>query len=137
MVHIIVNVDWCNKNFAASLGDNVPGSIVVTDKTYEGLKKAVKEALEFHIEGMLADGDNIPEWLEKGEYTFDYVLTTTALLRSVEKLTTIAAISRVTGINEQQLSHYANGVKKPRLLQRKKIEEGLKEIGNEILAVVY
>lgn len=136
MVHIIVNVDWCNKNFAASLGDNVPGSIVVTDKTYEGLKKAVKEALEFHIEGMLADGDNIPEWLEKGEYTFDYVLTTTALLRSVEKLTTIAAISRVTGINEQQLSHYANGVKKPRLLQRKKIEEGIKEIGNEILAVI-
>ena len=54
MQKIKVEVEWCNKNFAATLGSNVPGSVLVTAKTYSKLQKEVKEALEFHIEGMVS-----------------------------------------------------------------------------------
>ena len=59
---IKVNVEWAEKNFCASVDEQVPGAVVVTDKTLEGLKQAVREAVEFHVEGMLADGDEVPAW---------------------------------------------------------------------------
>jgi len=60
METIIVNVSWIGKNFNASLSDNVPGAVVITDKTFDGLKKAVASTLKFHIEGMIEDGDEVP-----------------------------------------------------------------------------
>ena len=39
MEKIRVNVQWCDKNFGASLGDNVPGAVVLTAKTYQELLK--------------------------------------------------------------------------------------------------
>lgn len=136
MVTIKVYIEWCNKNYGATVDEQVPGAVVVTDKTFEGIKKAVAETVAFHVEGMQADGDVVPEWLAKGDYQFEWVLEVSALLRSCEKYTSIAAISRATGINEQQLSHYANGLKKPRLQQRERIVEGLHKIGREFLSVV-
>ena len=47
----------------------------------------------------------------------------------------IAAISKVSGINQHQLSHYANGIKNPRTAQRRRIVEGLHRIGRELIAV--
>ena len=39
MEKITVNVSWCNKNFAASLGDNVPGAVVFTADSFEELQR--------------------------------------------------------------------------------------------------
>ena len=54
MEKIKVNVQWCDKNFGASLGDNVPGAVVLTAKTYEELLREVPETLRFHVVGMVA-----------------------------------------------------------------------------------
>ena len=136
METIQVKVDWCNKNFGASVGDNVPGSVVVTDKTLDGLKNAVAEAVAFHVEGLQVDGDEVPAWLACGNYRFEWQLSPAALLRSAERYTSIAAIARATGINEQLLSHYANGLKIPREAQRKRIVDGIHRMGKELLSVV-
>lgn len=48
---------------------------------------------------------------------------------------TKAALSRVTGINERQLWHYAAGVRKPRRAQAKRIEEGIHRLGKELLTI--
>ena len=136
MKTIRVKVDWCDKNFGASVGDNVPGAIAVTGKTLDELKKAVAEAVCFHVEGMQADGDTVPGWLADGDYRFEWQLTPAAMLRSVEPYTSIAAIARATGINEQLLSHYANGVKVPREEQRKRIVEGIHRMGQELMSVM-
>ena len=131
-----MNVEWCEKNFAATLGKNVPGVVLVTAKSYSKLQKEVKEALDFHVKGMLADGDEVPEWLEKGEYQFKWcMLDAASLLQSLDGMTTIAAIARATGINERLLSHYANGVKRPSSKQRQKIIDGIHQIGQALLAV--
>ena len=72
METIVVNVSWCEHNFGASLGENVPGAVVVTAKTYDELVKEVQETLKFHVEGMMADGDDVPQWLQDGDYVFEF-----------------------------------------------------------------
>lgn len=136
MEKIRVDIAWCDKNFGASLSDNVPGAVVVTAKTFAELQKEVKDALAFHIEGMEADGDEIPQWLAEGDYEFEYHFTdTAALLRAYEPFISLAAISRSSGINQHLLSHYANGIKKPRPQQRERIVQGIHNIGRELLTV--
>ena len=49
-----------------------------------------------------------------GDYEFEYHLDAAALLQMCSPYASIAAISRVSGINQHQLSHYANGIKRPR-----------------------
>ena len=132
MQTITVNIDWENNYGAYS--EEVSGC-VATNKTLEGVKQAYTEALEFHLEGLRADGDEIPAAMQ-GKYRLDYVLNVRALLHYFERVLTRSALSRVTGINERQLGHYITGHRKPRPEQRKKIVEGLHRIGNEINSVV-
>lgn len=137
MEKIRVNVQWCDKNFGASLGDNVPGAVVLTAKSYEELQREVPETLRFHIAGMVEDGDNVPQWLIEGDYKLEYhLLDVATVLRAYEPYVSLAALSRVTGINQHQLSHYANGLKKPRPQQRQRIVDGIHRIGKELLTVV-
>jgi hypothetical protein len=93
------------------------------------------EVLEFHLEGLDADGDEIPAVMQ-GKYRLDFVLNVMALLHYFEGVLTRSALSRLTGINERQWGHYITGHRKPRPEQRKKIVEGLRRIGKEINSVV-
>jgi len=134
---IKVFVEWADKNFSASLGDNVPGAVVIAAKDIRELKKEVADTLRFHVEGMLADGDEVPQWLADGDYELEYdYISAAALIHACEPYTTIAALSRVTGINQRLLSHYANGLRHPRTEQRQRIVVGMHLIGQELLSVV-
>ena len=64
MEKIIVDVAWCDRNYGGSLGSNVPGAVVLTAPTFEVLQKEAKESLEFHIEGLMENGEDVPEWLK-------------------------------------------------------------------------
>lgn len=130
-----VDVSWTGKNFSGVWSDENVGTVVVTAKTLSKLQNDFAESLKWHIEGCIADGDTLPDYLEKGDYELDYNLDTAALLRDAETYTTMAAISRACGINQKQLSHYANGNKHPRDAQRAKIVNGLHFIGSKILAL--
>ena len=111
MEKIKVKVDWCDKNFGAVTEDDVLcGMVVATSKSYESLMIELSEAVREHVEGLLQDGETLPEWLVNGDYEFDVELGVAALLRKCEQFTSLAAISRVSGINQQQLSHYASGL---------------------------
>ena len=72
MEKIIVDVAWCDRNYGGSLGSNVPGAVVLTAPTLEALQKEAKENLEFHIEGLVENGEDVPEWLKNGDYEFEY-----------------------------------------------------------------
>ena len=134
---ITVNVSWCGKNFSASLGDNVPGAVVFTANTFRELRKEARESLDFHFEGMQEDGEEVPSWWLSGDYEFVYQYTDVAsLLQAYSDLVPLVSISRASGINQRLLSHYANGVKRPRPQQRQRIVEGIHKIGRELLTVV-
>lgn len=134
MEKITVEVYWCDRNFAGVYEYPEFGSVVVTDKTLEGFKKGFREALAWQIETSIEDGDFVPEFL-KGQYEIDFKLSTSALLRTAEQYTTMAALSKITGINQKLLSSYASDLKQPREPQRRKISDGVHEIGRRMLAL--
>ena len=72
MEKVIVDVAWCDRNYGGSLGSNVPGAVVLTAPTLEALQKEAKESLEFHVEGLVENGEDVPEWLKNGDYEFVY-----------------------------------------------------------------
>jgi predicted RNase H-like HicB family nuclease len=54
-----VLIEQGETSFGAYVPD-LPGCIT-TAKTLKGVKKLIKEAIEFHLEGMLLGGESIPE----------------------------------------------------------------------------
>ena len=130
MEKIKVIVDWLDNYGAVS--EQILGC-VATSKTYEGIKKEYTSAVEFHLEGL--DSDEVPECL-KGEYEFEFELTTRALLYQLDGTLSRAAISRATGINEKQLQHYMSGYRKARPDKREKIISAVHNIGKELIAIV-
>lgn len=138
MEKIKVTVDWCGKNYASYITDpRVNGLVVSTGKTFEELQKETEEGLQVHIEGCIADGDAIPESIKNGDYELVYEKRVSAILHEAQQYTTLAALSRTTGIRHAQLSHYANAVSRPRPKQRKRIIEGLHTIGKELQEVSF
>lgn len=136
MANIInVEISWAEKNYCCGWGYKGIGAVLCTNKTLSGVKQDFEESLRFHVEAMIEDGEQVPGWLASGDYEIIYTLSASALLRNAESFTTMAAISRVTGINQKLLSHYANALKIPRSAQRQKIVEGLHQIGRQFLAV--
>ena len=132
-----VTVDYTDKNFCGGIFDvTIGGVVLATGKTFELFKKEFEEGLRFHIQGTLERGESLPEDIAKGDYEIIYELAVPALLRDAERFTTLSAISKVSGINQKQLSHYVNGEKKARPDKREKIINGLHEIGRQALSFI-
>ncbi len=132
---IKVLVGWSGENYNGGVGDPELGAIMVAASTMDKFEKELEESFEFHIEGLRESGDHIPDYILSGNYHIIYDLEATALLKEAEKFTTLAAISRATGINQKQLSHYATGLKQPRPSSRARIIKGLHDIGRMALAL--
>ena len=128
MQKIKVLVGWEEKNYSAVA--EVNGVVVVT------LKEKFAQALTFHIEESIKDGDELPQALKEGDYTLEYELQISALLHIYDGILTRAALAKVTGINQRQLGHYAQGIRTPRPQQREKIIQGFHKLGREFLSVV-
>lgn len=130
MKKVIVTVEMTDSNYAAYLNE-LPGC-VSTGKTFEELKKNITEAVEFHIEGMREDGEEIPFGKK---YELTYRFDPESLLQHYNGIFTHAALERLTGINQRQLQRYSSGVSCPRPEQSRKIKQALHRLGNELLAV--
>ena len=83
---------------------------------------------------MREDGEFVPEEFE-GEWKLEWNLSVRALLHYTEKLVPKAVLSKVTGINQQQLTHYASGYRVPRPAMRARIIEGIHQIANQLSAI--
>ncbi|TAM99366.1 MAG: XRE family transcriptional regulator [Chitinophagaceae bacterium] len=90
----------------------------------------VKESLLESIEIQKELGN-----LKVNQFEIVYKFDMESLLHYYKGIFSQAAFERMTGINQHQISHYANGTKKPRPAQAKKIETALHQLGEELLAV--
>jgi len=134
MTTIDINIDWVEKNFGAAIADERI-ACVATGKTLDEVESNIVDALQFHLEGMIRNGDPVPpEYL--GDWTPDFHLTTRAQLRYADAYITRKALARETGINEQQLCHYANGRKTPRPDTRRRILEGIRTISKRLSLIL-
>jgi predicted RNase H-like HicB family nuclease len=132
MEKIIVTVELSDKNYSAFL-ESLPGCVSIGD-TFDELKENIKEAVEFHLEGMLEDGEEIPE-VFKGEYELVFRFDAESLLQHYRGIFTNSALERLTGINQRQLQRYATGISKPLSAQSEKIERALHRLGRELISV--
>jgi len=132
MEKVIVDIYYTGNNYCAHAP--ILLGCVSTASTLSEMKKNIKKAIEFHVESSLKDGDTIPE-VFKRKYELEFKLSIEALLNAYSDIFTKAALSRITGINQRQLWHYASGMRKPRPAQCKRIEDGLHRLGTELLTI--
>lgn len=134
---IRVEVSWCKNKFVASFGDAGPKDISFTADTFVELQICVEDGFDSHIKREDADGAKKPFELVDYEYEFDYRFhDAVSLLNAYSPYISLAAISRVSGINQNLLSQYANGLKKARPKQIKRIMEAIHIIGRQLMSAV-
>ena len=132
MKKVIVDVHYSGGNYSAHI-PILPGVVVTGDSITE-IEGQMKEALPFHLDGQRGTGGDIPE-VFNGNYELVFQFPADVLLDYYSGIFTKAALSRLTGINERQLWHYAAGKSRPRPAQNKRIEEGLHRLGRELLSL--
>ena len=118
--------------------DYFGGFAINCDGVY-GSGKNVSDCKENVLEGLrlLKESRPMEQWPEllKGEYEIEFRYDVQSVLSYYANVFTKPALERLTGINQKQLHHYANGLRKPREPQRKKIENALHKLGAELLSV--
>ena len=130
MEKIIITVGASSDHFGA-YSENCDGIYGAGD-TPEAAKENALEGLRLLIK--YNKPEDLPDIL-KGEYTIVYKYDTQSFLKHYNSIFTNVALERLTGINQKLLHHYSSGLKKPRLVQRKKIETALHRLGEELMAV--
>ena len=133
MEKVIVNVAKTPTGYSASI-DILPGWVLGTAGSFDKFKKELQESVDIFVEWAKEDCEAYPTVFD-GEYAFEYKFNIESLLYCYNGILSRSALSRLTGINEKQLRHYACGRSHPRQAQKVKIIEGLHRLGNELLAV--
>lgn len=132
---IRVEVSWSDNRFSATFVDIVPETLEFNAEIFAELQIKVKDGLDAHLKEIAAVGHNVPRWLVNKEYEFEYkFLDVTSILKAYRPYISLAVISRVSGINQNLLSQYANGLKETRPKQMKRIIEAIRKIGKELMA---
>jgi len=133
MGKIIVNVVKTPEGYCASI-DILPGWVLGTSGSFEEFKTELQESVDIFVEWAKEDGDEYPNVFD-GEYNFEYKFNVETLLCCYDGIFSRSALSRLTGINQKQLGHYARGRSRPRQAQKTKIISALHRLGNDLIAV--
>lgn len=127
MKKVIVVVEHSEKNLSAYI-EGAP--IITVGNSLDDIERNVNEAIELYLE----DNENPCEVLS-GEYELEFKIDAATFINYYSNIFTKAALSRITGINERQLWHYAAGVHKPRRTQMEKIQKGIRHLSKELSSI--
>ena len=133
MEKVVVNVAKTPEGYCASI-DILPGWVLGTNGSFDGFKRELQESIDVYVKWAKEDGDEYPNVFD-GEYDFEYKFNVESLLCCYDGILSRSALSRLTGINQKQLGHYARGRSRPRQMQKTKIVEALHQLGNDLIAV--
>lgn len=125
-------IERAEHNYSAYV-EEVDGVGGVGD-TLDEVKKSLEEGLIVLKDDCLEFGYQVPEALVD-DYKLVFRMDTKSFLQMYCKIFTKSALERLTGINQKQLWHYANGVTKPRPAQVQKIEKALHKLGEELISL--
>ena len=115
----------------SSYAENVEG-IYGGGNTVEEAKQSIEDSIRLLKKHNRKE--NIPDIL-KEDYEVVYKFDVQSFLDYYKGIFTPAALERIAGINQKQIQHYSTGLRKPRLAQRRKIEQALHKLGQELIAV--
>ncbi len=132
MRKITVVIERAENNFSAYVRE-VDG-ISATGQSMDEIKTSVIEAIDEYITACNELGLEVPQELQD-EYEITFDLDIQSLLMIYEGIFTKSGLEKLTGINQKQLWHYANGISKPRQAQKQKIESALHRLGSELISL--
>jgi len=123
---------------------------VIIERGVDGLYSAYIESNDLPF-GILGEGATVKETIEDfyggyedmrdyymdtgkefPEVEFEFKYDMPSFLQYYAYAFTLSGLERITGVNQRQLSHYINGVKKPSEKTVRKIEGRIHSFGQEI-----
>lgn len=131
MKKLTVIIESAPNNYSAYLKD-VDGVVAIGYSIPEMMEK-IQEAILVFKECCEEDGFEVPEPL-RGDYQLEYHIDVKTFLEVYSQYFTKAGLERLTGVNQKQLWHYANGQVKPRKKQRERIESAIHRLGRDLIA---
>ena len=131
MKTVEVIVEHAGNNLSAYI-DGAP--VIVVGNDVKEIEKNMKEAVELYLESC-KEMNIIPAEALRGEFALKFKIDAATFINYYSNIFTKAALSRITGINERQLWHYAAGVHKPRKQQLEKIQKGINSLTEELAAI--
>lgn len=131
MKTVEVIVEHAGNNLSAYI-EGAP--VITVGNDVKGIEKNMKEAVELYLESC-KEMNIAPVEILQGEFTLKFKIDAATFINYYSSIFTKAALSRITGINERQLWHYAAGVHKPRKQQLEKIQKGINALTEELAAI--
>ena len=131
MNKVNVIVEYSDKNLSAYIED---APIITTGKDLKEIKENMNEAIELYLESC-KEMKIVPVPTLQGEIQLDYKIDAATFINYYSGIFTKSALSRITGINERQLWHYAAGIHKPRKQQLEKIQNGINALTKELTSI--
>ena len=126
-----VIVEHAGNNISAYI-EGAP--VITVGNDVKEIENNMKEAVELYLESC-KEMNIAPVEVLQGEFTLKFKIDAATFINYYSSIFTKAALSRITGINERQLWHYAAGVHKPRKQQLEKIQKGINALTEELAAI--
>ena len=131
MKTVEVIVEHAGNNLSAYI-EGAP--VITVGNDVKEIEKNMKEAVELYLESC-KEMNIAPVEILQGEFTLKFKIDAATFINYYSSIFTKAALSRITGINERQLWHYAAGVHKPRKQQLEKIQKGINALTEELASI--
>lgn len=131
MKTVEVIVEHAGNNLSAYI-EGAP--VITVGNDVKEIEKNMKEAVELYLESC-QEMNIAPVEVLQGEFSLKFKIDAATFINYYSSIFTKAALSRITGINERQLWHYAAGVHKPRKQQLEKIQKGINALTEELGAI--
>lgn len=131
MKTVEVIVEHAGNNLSAYI-EGAP--VITVGNDVKEIEKNMKEAVELYLKSC-KEMNIAPVEVLQGEFTLKFKIDAATFINYYSSIFTKAALSRITGINERQLWHYAAGVHKPRKQQLEKIQKGINALTEELSAI--
>ena len=133
MYTLHATIESTEHNYSAYI-ENLDG-IVATGATIAEIKESLLSAVADFRESCKELGCELPDEIKEDDFQIEFKMDVKSLLNLYTGIFTKSGLERITGINQKQLWHYANGISTPRRAQVDKIENALHRLGAELLSV--
>lgn len=120
-------MEHAGKNLSAYIED---APVITVGNNMKEIENNMREAI-----GLYLENNPNPCKVLSGEFELKFKIDAATFINYYSSIFTKAALSRITGINERQLWHYAAGVHKPRKTQLAKIQDGIKSLSAELSSI--